>query len=103
MPRQPDTGRRNAMREAGLTALEALGMVIMTLAAQTVILGLLDPDSELVWGIFNQVPGGRTGQMILLGLVALVAAVAGGWAHTRRAQDTGRAGGSGDIRSREPA
>ncbi|MFD7285435.1 hypothetical protein [Streptomyces sp. NPDC059863] len=58
MPRQPDTGRRNAMRGGGLT-----------------------------------------GQMILLGVIALLAMVSGGWAHIRRAPDAERASESGATRS----
>lgn len=50
------------MREGGYTALEAAGLVIAALAAQTVIHGLLDRDSEVLWGILNWVPGGLTEQ-----------------------------------------
>lgn len=89
------------MRKGCFTALEAAGMVITAVAAQAVIRGLLDQDSELLWGIFNWVPGGSTGRMILLGFIALVAVVSGGWAHTRREPATGRAGNSGGIRGRE--
>ncbi|MER8069096.1 hypothetical protein ABTZ59_12465 [Streptomyces sp. NPDC094034] len=98
MPRKPDTGRRNAMRRGGLGALEAVGMVITALAAQTVIRGLLDQDSELLWGVFNWVPGGPVGRLILLGVIALVAMVSGGWAHTRRARDAERASDPGAFR-----
>ncbi|MFF1695410.1 hypothetical protein ACFVXC_17520 [Streptomyces sp. NPDC058257] len=70
--------------KAGLTALEAVGMAMTALASQTVIRGLLDQDTELLWGAFDRVPGGRTGQLVLLGFIALVAAASGGWAHTRR-------------------
>ncbi|MFD8094039.1 hypothetical protein [Streptomyces malaysiensis] len=72
------------MREGGLAALEAVGMVITALAGQAVIHGLLDQDSEPLWGIFSGVPGGLAGQLVLLGFIALVAMVSGGWAHTRR-------------------
>ncbi|MGY0066961.1 hypothetical protein ACWZEH_09020 [Streptomyces sp. QTS137] len=91
------------MRKGGYTALEAVGMVITALAAQGMIRALLNQGSEPLWGILNRVPGGPTGRMVLLGFIALVALVSGGWAHTRRAPDTERAGGSGGIRSRETA
>lgn len=71
------------MPKRGIRAVEAVGLVITTLAAQTVIGGLLDPDLELLWGIFTWTSGGRTGQMIFLGAIALVAALFGGWAHIR--------------------
>ncbi|MER5219256.1 hypothetical protein [Streptomyces flaveus] len=100
MPRQPNTRRRDAMRKGGYTALEAVGMVITALAAQAVIRGLLNPDSEPLWGILNGLPGGHTGQMILLGSIALVAMALGGWAHTRQKPDTDRAGARGRIRGR---
>lgn len=87
------------MRRGGLRALEAGGMAITALAAQTVIRGLLDQDSELLWGIFDWVPGGSTGQMVLLGFIALLAVASGGWAHTRRAPDAERAGVPGAVRS----
>ncbi len=77
------------MRSGGYVAVEAVGLVITALAAQTVIRDVLDQDSEVLWGIVNWAPGGRTGQLILLGGVALVAMVVGGWAHTRRKPDTG--------------
>lgn len=90
------------MRKGGYVALEAVGLVITALAAQTVIRGLLDQDSEVLWGIVNWVPGGRTGRLILLGFIALVGMVAGGWAHTRQRLNTGRgrAGNSGGVRGR---
>ncbi|MFE2181715.1 hypothetical protein [Streptomyces sp. NPDC059455] len=100
MPRQPNTKRRSAMRKGGYAALEAVGMVITALAAQGVIHGLLNPDTEPLWGIVNGVPGGLTGQMILLGSIALVAMVLGGWAHTRKEPTTERAGNSGGTRGR---
>ncbi|KPC84768.1 MULTISPECIES: hypothetical protein [Streptomyces] len=88
------------MRKGGCTALEAVGMVITALAAQGMIRALLNQGSEPLWGILNQVPGGLTSQMILLGLIALVATVSGGWAHTRKEPTTGRAGDLGGIRDR---
>lgn len=72
------------MGKGGFAALEAVGMVITALAVQTVIRGPLDQDSELLWGIFNWVPGGLGGQVILLGFIALVAMMSGGWADIRR-------------------
>lgn len=71
------------MRAGALTALEAVGLVITALTAQAVIRGLLDPESELLWGAFEQVPGGRGGHLVLLGSIALVATLSVGWAHTR--------------------
>lgn len=87
------------MRGGGYVALEVVGLVITALAAQTVIRGLLDQDSEVLWGIVNWVPGGRTGRLVLLGFIALVGMVAGGWAHTRQKPDAGRgrAGSSGGV------
>ncbi|MCQ8188170.1 hypothetical protein [Streptomyces rugosispiralis] len=70
-------------------------MVITALAAQAVIRGLLNPDSEPLWGIVDGVPGGLTGRLVLLGLIALVTVVLGGWAHTRKEPDTEQAGGPG--------
>ncbi|WP_344316018.1 hypothetical protein [Streptomyces javensis] len=98
MPRQPNTRRRSALRKGGYAALEAVGMVITALAAQAVIRGVLNPDAEPLWGILDRVPGGLTGQMILLGLIALIAMVAGGWAHTRKEPATQRAGDPRGIR-----
>ncbi|MEV8314994.1 hypothetical protein AB0Q95_12530 [Streptomyces sp. NPDC059900] len=72
------------MRKAGFAALEAAGMAVTALAAQAVIRGLLDRDTELLWGTVHRAPGGRTGQLVLLGFIALLAAVSGGWAHIRR-------------------
>ncbi|WP_262702212.1 MULTISPECIES: hypothetical protein [Streptomyces] len=86
MPRRPNTKRRSALRKGGYVALEAVGMVITVLAAQAMIRALLNRDSEALWGVLNGVPGGLTGQLILLGLIALVAMVSGGWAHTHRAR-----------------
>lgn len=89
------------MRKGGYTALEAVGMVITALAAQGMIRALLNQGSpEPLWGLLNRAPGGLTGQMILLGLVALAATVAGGWAHTRKEPTTERAGDLGGIRDR---
>lgn len=87
------------MRKGGYMALEAAGMVTTALAAQAMIRGLLDHDSEPLWGILNGVDG-LTDQMILLGSIALVAVVLGGWAHTRQESTTERAGHSGETRSR---
>lgn len=78
------------MRRGGYVAVEAIGLVITALAAQTVIRDVLDQDSEVLWGIVNWTPGGRTGQLILLGCVALVAMVLGSWAHTRQRADIGQ-------------
>ncbi|WP_344273079.1 hypothetical protein [Streptomyces hebeiensis] len=100
MPRQLNTRRRNEMRKGGYMALEAAGMVTTALAAQAMIRGLLDHDSEPLWGILNGVTDGLTDQMIILGSIALVAVVLGGWAHTRQESTTERAGHSGEIRSR---
>lgn len=72
------------MRKGGFTAVEAVGMVITALASQAMIRGLLDPDTELWWGILGWVPGGTAGQMAFLALIALVAVVSGGWAHLRQ-------------------
>ncbi|MEU6676364.1 hypothetical protein [Streptomyces sp. NPDC046925] len=72
------------MGKAGFAALEAAGLAITALAAQAVIRGLLDQDTELLWGTVSRAPGGHTGQLVLLGFIALVAAVSGGWAHVRR-------------------
>lgn len=91
------------MRKGGFAALEAVGMVITALAAQAVIHGLLDQDSEPLWGVFNGVPGGLAGRLVLLGFIALIAMVSGGWAHIRRGPDTGRVGDSGGVRGRETA
>ncbi|MGW4075416.1 hypothetical protein ACWELB_18200 [Streptomyces asiaticus] len=84
MPRRPNTRRSSAMRKGGFVALEAVGMVITALAVQAMIRALLDQGREPLWGNLSWVPGGLTGQMILLGLIALVAMVSGGWAHTRK-------------------
>lgn len=90
------------MRKGGYTALEAVGMVITALAAQGMIRALLNQgSSEPLWGILDRVPGGLTGQMVFLGLIALVATVSGGWAHTRKEPTTERAGDLGGIRDRE--
>ncbi|MFJ8884076.1 hypothetical protein ACIRJR_11770 [Streptomyces sp. NPDC102402] len=90
------------MRKGGYTALEAVGMVITALAAPGMIRALLDHgSSEPLWGILDRAPGGLTGQTILLGLIALVATVAGGWAHTRKEPTTKRTGGLAGIRDRE--
>ncbi|MGP3941656.1 hypothetical protein [Streptomyces sp. 6N106] len=86
------------MRKGGYVALEAVGLVITALAAQTVIRGLLDRDSEVLWSILDWVPGSLTGRLILLGCIALVGMVAGGWAHTRQRPNTGRAGDSAGSR-----
>ncbi|WP_326692263.1 MULTISPECIES: hypothetical protein [unclassified Streptomyces] len=72
------------MSKGGCTALEAIGLVIASLSAQAVIRGLSNEDSEPLWGVFNGVPGGLTGQMFLLGFIALVGMAFGGWAHTRQ-------------------
>ncbi|MFI6276738.1 hypothetical protein [Streptomyces sp. NPDC050988] len=98
MPRQPTTRRGNALRKGGCTALEAVGMVITALSAQAMIRALLNQGSEPLWGILNGVPGGLTGQMILLGLIAVVATVSGAWAHTHKEPTTERAGKPGGIR-----
>ncbi|MER5645621.1 hypothetical protein [Streptosporangium sp. NPDC002524] len=91
------------MREGARAVLEAAGMLITALSAQAMIRGLLDRDSEPLWGVFAWVPGGLAGQLVLLGFVALVAVVSGGWARTRREPDAERAGDSGRARGREPA
>jgi hypothetical protein len=91
------------MRKGGYMALEATGMVITALSAQAVIRGLFNQDSEPLWGIFTWVSGGLTGQMILLGFIALVGAISGGWAHTRQKPATERAGNPGGIHGREAA
>ncbi|BBJ44124.1 hypothetical protein SSPO_068420 [Streptomyces antimycoticus] len=88
------------MRKGGYVALEAAGLVITALAAQTMIRGLLDRDSEVLWSILDWVPGGLTGRLILLGCIALVGMVAGGWAHTRQRPNTWRAGDSAGSRGR---
>ncbi|GAA1675447.1 hypothetical protein [Streptomyces yatensis] len=88
------------MRKGGYAALEAVGLVITALAAQTVIRGLLDRDSEVLWGILDWVPGGFTGRLILLGCIALLGTVAGGWAHTRQRPNTGSFGHSGRSHGR---
>ncbi|MBV7242355.1 hypothetical protein [Streptomyces sp. MW-W600-10] len=89
------------MRERGLVALEAAGMAVTALASQAVIRGLLDRDTELLWGLLGRVPGGSAGPMLLLGLVALLSVVAGGWAHIRRESAVERAGGHGAVCGRE--
>lgn len=100
------------MRKGGCTALEAVGMVVTALAAQGMIRALLNQgSSEPLWGVLDRAPGGLTGRMILLGLIALVATVAGGWAHTRKEPTTKepatkeptteRTGGSAGIHDRE--
>lgn len=70
------------MRKGAYTALETVGLVIASLSAQALIRGWFNEDSEPLWGIFNGVPGGLTGQMSLLGFIALVGIVLGAWAHT---------------------
>ncbi|NEB39485.1 hypothetical protein [Streptomyces sp. SID14515] len=89
------------MRERGLVVLEAAGMVVTALASQAVIRGLPDRDAELLWGLLGRVPGGSAGPMVLLGLVALLSVVCGGWAHIRRESAVERAGGYGVVRGRE--
>ncbi|MDT0444039.1 hypothetical protein [Streptomyces johnsoniae] len=84
MPKQPEN-------RAGYLALEAVGMVITALSAQAVIRGFFNPEYEPLWGIFNGVPGGLSGQMILLAFIALVGTVFGGWAHIRQEPSTERA------------
>lgn len=71
------------MNKGGCIALEAAGMVITALSAQAVVRGLLDQDSEPLWGLLAGAPGGHTGQLVLLGCTGLAGAVCGGWAHTR--------------------
>lgn len=88
------------MRKAGLTAMEAAGLATTALAAQAVIRGLLDQDTGLLWGVVDWVPGGRTGQLVLLGCIALIATVSGGWAHTRRESDARH---EGHLPTRSPA
>ncbi|MCG0284439.1 hypothetical protein [Streptomyces sp. PSAA01] len=88
------------MRKGGHVALEAVGLVITALAAQTVIRGLLDRDSAVLWGILDWAPGGLTGRLILLGCVALVGMVVGGWAHTHQRTNTGPFVHSGRSRGR---
>ncbi|MCI4043686.1 hypothetical protein [Streptomyces sp. TRM75563] len=89
------------MRERGLVALEAAGMAVTALASQAVIRGLLDRDTALLWGLLGRVPGGSAGSMVLLGLVALLSVVAGGWAHIRRESAVERAGGYGAVCGQE--
>ncbi|MFE9885403.1 hypothetical protein [Streptomyces scopuliridis] len=103
MPRPPDTRRRDAMGKGGFAALEAVGMVITALAVQTVIRGPLDQDSERLWGIFNWVPGGLGGQVILLGFIALVAMMSGAGYTSAGKPDSERASDSGGFRSQETA
>ncbi|OPF70610.1 hypothetical protein VT50_0236265 [Streptomyces antioxidans] len=91
------------MRQGAHVALEAVGLVITVLAAQAMIRAVLNPDSEPLWGLLSGVPGGRTGQLILLGLIALAAMVSGGWAHTRKEPTAGRAGNSGRSHDRGTA
>ncbi|MBP2066195.1 hypothetical protein [Streptomyces iranensis] len=100
MPRRPNTGRRNAMRKGGYVALEAEGVVITVLVTQAMIRALLNPGSEPLWGALDGVAGGLTGQLILLGFIALVAMVSGGWARTRKEPTTEQAGNSGGIHDR---
>lgn len=89
------------MRERGLVTIEAAGMVMTALASQSVIRGLLDRDAEPLWGLLGWVPGGSGGRTVLLGLVALLSVVAGGWAHIRREPALEQAGRHGVVRSRE--
>ncbi|MFJ6615066.1 hypothetical protein ACIQPT_32880 [Streptomyces sp. NPDC091289] len=89
------------MRERGLVAIEAAGMVMTALASQAVIRGLLDRDAELLWGLIGRFPGGSAGRMVFLGIVALLSVVSGGWAHIRRESAVERAGGCGGVRGRE--
>lgn len=92
------------MRKAGFAALEAVGLVITALAAPAVINALIGRSNELLWGLFDWAPGGTTGQMIFLGLIALIATASGSWAHLRRGLGVGQDGvGEGPPRSREAA
>jgi len=75
-------------------------MVITALAAQAMIRAVPSQDSEPLGGILNGVPGGLTGQIVLLGLIAPVVMVSGDRAHTRKEPATGRAGDPGEIRDR---
>ncbi|WP_205660598.1 hypothetical protein [Amycolatopsis antarctica] len=88
------------MRKGGYQAIEAAGMVVTALSAQAVIRGFFNRDSEPLWGVVNWVAGGVTGQLVLLGVIAIVAMLAGGWAHTRPEPATERTGGSGQNHGR---
>ncbi|MEV6908934.1 hypothetical protein [Amycolatopsis sp. NPDC051071] len=81
---QPDTGWGIGMGKGGYQALETAGLVITGFCAQAVIRGLFNRDTELLWGAVAWAPGGFTGQLVLLGCIALVGLVLTGWAHARR-------------------
>lgn len=91
------------MRKGGRATVETVGLVVMALSAQAMIHGLLDQDSELLWGIFDWIPGGLTGRLVFFGLIALVAMMFAAWAHTRREPDAERAGDPREVRGRETA
>ncbi|WP_143659575.1 hypothetical protein [Streptomyces sp. MP131-18] len=91
MPKKPEN-------RGGYLALEAVGMVITSLSAQAVIRGFFNSEYEPIQGIFSRVPGGFSGQMILLAFMALAGTLFGGWAHIRQEPGTERAGNPGGIR-----
>ncbi|MFD5699909.1 hypothetical protein [Streptomyces lasiicapitis] len=84
----------------GYVALEATGLVIAALSAPAVIHGVLRPDTAVLGGVLDWAPGGRAGQLALLGFLALVSLTLGGWAHTRPEQPADQAGDNGGTRGR---
>ncbi|GAA3582142.1 hypothetical protein GCM10022222_78660 [Amycolatopsis ultiminotia] len=84
------------MSKRGYRALEAVASVIAAVAAQAVIRSLFKQATEPLWGILDGLLSDRTGQLVLLGFVALAAMALAGWAHTRQKPRTAQPGETHD-------
>lgn len=59
------------MRKGAWSLIHGLGLIVMALFGQAVWRGLFDDRAQLLWGAFDWAPGGRDGQMVVIGTIAV--------------------------------
>lgn len=71
------------MSKGGYTAVQTVGMVVTVVCAQAAIRSFFDHDARQLWGAFDWVPGGWTGQLVALIVLTLVGIAIASWGANR--------------------
>ncbi|WP_326692264.1 MULTISPECIES: hypothetical protein [unclassified Streptomyces] len=60
------------MGKGGWSLMQGLGLIVLVGFGQAVWRGLFDHGTRLLWGAFDWAPGGRNGQMTVIGAITLL-------------------------------